>query len=134
MAVQLKDLYFMTVQIGYTKKIYNMENITLSVKQIENAEPFFIPSHLSLNLEPSLKTGKTVVSFQLQDARPPADYLTDGTVFREIKGTVTVDNEVAGSIYNEDESINKEVLNAILAGFQVVAVDEEGAGGITIDN
>lgn len=111
-----------------------MEKLDLSVQAIEGAELFFIPSKLTLSLEPSLKTGKTTVSFQLQDGRPPAEYLTNGTVFREIKGTVEVDNEVAASIYNEDESINYEVLNAILTGFQVVAVDEEGAGGITIEN
>lgn len=79
-----------------------MENITLSVQAIEKAEPFFTPSKLSLSLEPSLKTGKTTVSFQLQDDRQPAKYLTNGTVFREIKGTVEVDNDVAGGITIEN--------------------------------
>jgi hypothetical protein len=113
---------------------YIMEKLELSVKAIEGAEAFFIPSKLSLSLEPSLSTKITTVRFQLQDDRLPADYLTNGTVFREIKGTVEVSNDVAGSIYNTDGSINKDVLNAILKGFQVVAIDEQGAGGITIEN
>jgi hypothetical protein len=96
-----------------------MENIILEVKQIEGAEPFFVPSKLSLSLEPSLSTKLTTVRFSLQDDRLPADYLTNGTVFREIKGTVEVSNDVAGSIYNVDGSINYDVLDAILIGFQV---------------
>jgi len=111
-----------------------MENINLSVQAIEGSEPFFIPSKLKLTLDASLSTKLTTVSFQLHDERPPADYLTGGSVFREIKGTVVVSNDIAGSIYNVDGSININVLNAILTGFQVVAVDEEGAGGITIEN
>ena len=96
----------------------------------------------------SCKENDVVMVYNKKDDRLPADYLINGSVFREIKGSCQVDNATAGSIYNEDTTINYDVLNAILIGFQVrgwskdevaereklIAAElENQGGGITIN-
>ena len=95
----------------------------LLVKPIEGNPIEFIPSLMNCQLDSSLVTKMTRVSFPIQDTRPAADYIDN--IVRKFEGTATIPNDVAGTIFNKDSSIDYKALNQILLAFGVEAVEPE---------
>ena len=112
------------------------------VKLIESAEPLMLPTRFEWRETTDLSTKTVEIGFELFDEREESIEMkaVSGKVARSFAGKLTLSMDVAASIYNQDGSVNGNVLNAILKPFgiqlneEVAEITKEEAATIVIND